>query len=224
VDPAEAAAREAAYQRTLELMTRPSDPFAPPPGLPYVPPPDAELQARVARLAAHPRVTGSVLGPGDTPSAAWAAWQAVLAQATRQDLFALLAHPSPVVRGYVVRHIVTAMPFELPRLYPLLADTAWLATLEGCFVPGGGRFGEVLLEELCPFGQCRPGALDLLVRAASDTALPLSVRGVAVEWAARAGRHEVRGAAISLHHSDDAEVRARAERALRALGIPADAG
>jgi hypothetical protein len=211
----DAAAIEAA-RRAYEATNRPSDPFAPPPGLSYMPPLDAELLARVAQLAEHTRVTGPYVGIGAAPSRTWAAWEAVLERAGLDDLLALLAHPSTVVRGYVVDHIVATMPDELPRLYPLLADTAHVVTQNGC-TGGGWHFGEMVEHRLCLARESRPGALDLLVRAAADTALPVSVREMALQCAARAGRQEVRGVAMSLRESDDAFVRESVKRALRAL-------
>lgn len=131
----------------------PADTPAPPPPTVLPGPPPAlsnpELERRVAVLAGFGRIESSHIGAAGAPSQAFAAFVAVREVSTPADLVALLGHPSPVVRGYVARHILGEVPGAIPAALPLLDDRTLVGRMEGCEILDDSTVGGVVADALC---------------------------------------------------------------------------
>ncbi|MDB4997336.1 MAG: hypothetical protein JWM74_4768 [Myxococcaceae bacterium] len=169
--------RPAPVHSTFETFAPPkTDRRAPRPEPPNDP---AELARRVAELEKFTQLEAMGVGEDNRPSAGYQAFERVVAIAQREQLFALLAHPKPVVRAYVAGHVIDAMPVsDMHRVAPLLADRTALWTRgPGC----GGKYttvGEIVADDL---GFSYPESKQLLSNAAHDPELGSAVRAVAFD-------------------------------------------
>ncbi|MBI4957628.1 MAG: HEAT repeat domain-containing protein [Myxococcales bacterium] len=150
----------------------------------------SDLAAKVDALAAASGIESSHIGAAGAPSKVWPLWDAVLGAAKPEELVALLGHESPVVRGYVARHAVTALPDAAQELLPLFGDGAQVATVEGCSV-GTTTLASLVLEAICYANGPSAGVSALLLRAAEMPGTPeLAQRALGC-----AARHRVAGVA-----------------------------
>jgi hypothetical protein len=130
---------------------------------------DPALLSSVARLASMPGVESAATGYAATPSPAHAAFVEVKTRATPEQALALLAHPSPVVRLYLARHIAREAPEHLASLEPLLDDETPVSVTDGC-LRGVAPVAEWVVTALCE-APTQPGTLPLLQAAARRPAL-----------------------------------------------------
>ena len=107
-----------------------------------------EVATLVDALAAERSVESSAVGAAGAPSGVYAKFAALAAKATPDELAALSQHESPVVRGYVGRHLATRGPVRPAILAVLGGDETEVDTLDGCI--GGKRtVGAIVREALC---------------------------------------------------------------------------
>lgn len=93
---------------------------------------DEALSTLVDALAHYDRIESSHVGFAGAPSEVYAAFQKVQERASREELLSLLRHESPVVRGYIVQHIISKTPEDIPHLSSLIEDQSPVNTLDGC--------------------------------------------------------------------------------------------
>lgn len=168
--------------------------YRPPPAAPID---DPEAAALVATATAR-RIL--FLDGPHGPSDGQLAVRALADRMDRDAFLGLLAHPSAVLRALVANHVAFHFPTELDRLYPLLEDDRPLEVVHGCLGSWRrvGSFATSLLGSEAGLLPLLDGEEDkerlavgtaarsLLMRAARDPGLPLTVRGPVVEALAHA--------------------------------------
>ena len=105
------------------------------------------VEALVQALAKAPSLDDEAIGDGGIQSETWKAFVALRTRASKDELVALLAHGSPIVRGYACRALMDTQPkADWPNLLAARAsDAATVITFEGC-IRGERRLGDVVLE------------------------------------------------------------------------------
>lgn len=103
------------------------------------------------------------------PSEIYARFERMIHAATPEQAAALLRHQSPIVRGYLVWHVLDELHSAVQALYPLLGDPTRVEVRQGC---RGGTLtiAELAIERL----ESRldsPTVQALLLRAAQDPQL-----------------------------------------------------
>jgi hypothetical protein len=106
-----------------------------------------EIAALVDALAAEHRIESQYVGDRGKKSAVYEKFEALAAKATDDELAALLAHPSPVVRGYVAQRIAERVPAHVSDLAALAEDVTMVDTLGGCML-GARTIRDVVLGAL----------------------------------------------------------------------------
>lgn len=101
----------------------------------------------VSALASCDMVTSERIYEGGDLSESYGAFQKVLGLAEGLKLLELLGHQSPVVRGYVARHVARELPEYVERLLPLLRDITPVTTMSGCCM-FKGSVADLVAEEL----------------------------------------------------------------------------
>lgn len=142
---------------------------------------DPFLEARVERLAATKQITSRGVGEDGVPSESYASFRVVIAMATKEQVFQLLKHRSPVVRGYMAAYILSAWPGEGAPILRLLTDKARVFTIFGCEV-GQPTLGDYVWEELRQRRR-EPELRALLLAVSNDKAIPNGRRKQARAWA-----------------------------------------
>jgi hypothetical protein len=107
-----------------------------------------EVAALVDALAAEDTISSAAVGAAGHPSPVYKEFQAIVAKATTAELVALLAHESPVVRGYVGEHIARNVGDHVKDVVALTDDETSVKTIEGCSV-SVQSVGEVVRAALC---------------------------------------------------------------------------
>lgn len=93
----------------------------------------------------------------------------------RDTARALLAHPSPAIRAWMIQHVTDQLPGEIEGLAPLARDTARFETQDGLQLRQL-TVGAWLVEQLHEHRRWAP-----LARIADDAAAPIEVRASALE-------------------------------------------
>jgi hypothetical protein len=114
------------------------------------------LAAEADALGDEERVESERIGAAGAPSCAYAKFAALLAKVTPAEEVALLRHRSPIVRGYVARHLARAeygevqslSPEAAVGLRPILRDDTVVGFVDGCFV-SEAPIGEYVVLQLC---------------------------------------------------------------------------
>ncbi|HNN95583.1 MAG TPA: hypothetical protein PKI03_25065 [Pseudomonadota bacterium] len=136
---------------------------------------DARPLPRVLERARYlePEYPGGCVGPSYR-SPVYAAFQWVVQHFTKEELLALLQHPSAVVRAYTVQHLATQLPANSQALVPLLADAQTVSALPA---ERGKDFAidEFVAEELCKHRSV-PAIERALRRAAGQSSVRPAVR------------------------------------------------
>ncbi|TVR01626.1 MAG: hypothetical protein EA398_09390 [Deltaproteobacteria bacterium] len=126
---------------------------------------DPALRAAVDLLATFPAIESARIGSGGDPSEAHAAFRAVVDLASPVRQLALLRHESPVVRGYLLEHVLPTQPVEDDLLRALLADETAVPGQIGCIL-GTGSIASRSVEALCRAASDAEHVPDALERAA----------------------------------------------------------
>lgn len=92
----------------------------------------APFDADLAVLAAASGVDGPSVGYAGVTTDTWRAFEHLRAVATVEDLRSLLAHPSPVVRTYVLYALADVEPDVTALLFSVLDDRAPVYVQAGC--------------------------------------------------------------------------------------------
>ncbi|MFO0560990.1 MAG: HEAT repeat domain-containing protein [Polyangiales bacterium] len=129
----------------------------------------------------------------------------------------MLSHPSPVVRGYLVRHIASTWPEHTEALYASLRDTTSVLTLEGC-VGSPTTISGLTMAALCQ-NVARTNAS--LRRAALDTTLDPAMRASAFRCPA-SSEAPYRTLAVTLLNEAEPTVRAAALHWFACTAQPSD--
>lgn len=143
---------------------------------------DPALATLVAQLAQAPRIESARIGEGGSLSDTHALFTRITQAATPQQLVALLRHQSAVVRGYLAKHVIAALPSELDAVYPLLADFTEVEEMSGCII-SRTTVSQVTLQALRAQVQ-RPAVQELLLRAVQDAPLG-ELRAEALQYVAK---------------------------------------
>lgn len=107
-----------------------------------------DLEALVATLVETGEVTSEGVGYCGVKSPSYAAYEAVVAEASDGDLRRLLSYESPIVRAYVAGHIARHDGESLSALEEGLADATPIEAQYGCMVMRT-TVGSHLANELC---------------------------------------------------------------------------
>jgi hypothetical protein len=180
----------------------------------------AAKSALVDTLAGFTKIESERVGAGGSLSASHAAYERLVAAITPTEAVALLAHESPVVRGYLAGHVLWKQPADAPQVYPLLFDSAAVGIMQGCMI-GDDRIAQHVTGELA---QALASAkmntatyralVALAMRGATDARLTPSVRTLLLGDAARNSAPLAKVEAVRLLSSSDP---ALVEGALTAL-------
>ena len=132
-----------------------------------------ELQQAVNELAKSPSIDSKRIGEAGLPSPNFERYERVAQLASFTDLEALLSHPNPVVRGYAAKGILQKDPKQATALYPLLADSISVKTVNGC-IGGSDTVGNIVALALA--WNADPAVMpDILARAKQDPHVPKEV-------------------------------------------------
>jgi HEAT repeat protein len=174
---------------------------------------DAKLARLVDVLARSQSLDSPAIGVAGEASSTYLLFDRVVHAATRQQVLALLRHESPIVRGYMARHVaLTAELGGVEALYPLLGDSAPVATRVGCRA-SQTPVSHIVLEALSlraehprvqslllraaqdiSFAELRPGLLDVVAQHRPDEA-----RALAKSWLRNTDPQLLLGAVGTLH-------------------------
>jgi HEAT repeat protein len=120
-------------------------------------------RAALDELARANTIESEAIGYAGKKSTVYAAYRRLVDAIGREDVLALLKHPSPVVRGYMADEVLEEYPSDVDRLETLLADAAHVGTQMGC-VGGGDSVSGYVAQQIC-FSH-NPSALEVLGRGA----------------------------------------------------------
>jgi HEAT repeat protein len=174
---------------------------------------DVPLAALVDKLAQATTIEGDRVGYGGESSETFALARRIADAASLEQAQALLQHQSPVVRGYLAKHVIENLPAALPAVYPLLADSTHVNTLYGC-IGSGETISKYVLDHLRAQAE-RPEVQALLLRAAYDPQLG-DLRAEALEAVAK--QRPAAASALAKGLLQDANP-ALLPGAIRALGL-----
>jgi len=175
-----------------------------------------ELRAAVDLLASFDRIESARTGSGGTPSEVYAAYVAVVGLTGRASWESLLRHASPVVRGYMVQHLVREPSGSLEAMRPLLSDETEVEGQSGCIL-GTGTIASRLVEALCD-AEPREAVLEMLEAAAAE-ARPEPLQARAVVCLARTVPERAVELAAPMLGSSDAVTRRYAVMAFTVSGL-----
>ncbi len=117
-----------------------------PPKAPLLPQVSPALARIVGRMVVANEIMGAGVGPNGRRPQQYVRYTALTQLATTAELYALLEHPSPVVRGYSFQAMTLRSEVELlPILFSHLVDTAIVYTLYGC-VARHERVGDFMID------------------------------------------------------------------------------
>jgi hypothetical protein len=138
----------------------------------------AQLATLVDDLVATGEVTSEGVGYAGQKSASYAAYEALVAAASIEELRGLADHPSPIVRAYVNAHLARHDAASLPVVAAALADATTVDAQYGCLGMQSSVAHHVA-NELCFVRNYSPShgpeAERLLLAAAQDPSSPARV-------------------------------------------------
>jgi HEAT repeat protein len=175
---------------------------------------DPALQVEVDALAAFGRVESAAVGVAGAPSEVWQAHEKLAVKLSREQLTALLAHPSPVVRCYMGRALVARFPDAATALAPLLADQALVERRDGC-LSDRSTVAAYTAEVLCRSVVDNPAVQELLL-ATVDEPRAGDVRATLFACVAAVRKEDATAKALALLDGGDAKLR---PAAITVLGL-----